>query len=148
MSSPSQPSNTEAPFSSSPTSESSPSPSKRLVYQVETTGSPWGDVKEAFKRISSDDLNKINEIPCARNSLLSGIASGVGIGVIRGLSSSAFVASNWAMGTFVLISLGSWTICQRNRAEERRRIQQVVEAIPKRFVKKDEGAEAGEQKAA
>ncbi|RPD62670.1 hypothetical protein L226DRAFT_532338 [Lentinus tigrinus ALCF2SS1-7] len=129
-------------------SSSSPSPSKRMVYQVETTGSRWGDVKEAFKRISSDDMNRINEIPCARNSLLSGIASGVGIGVIRGMSSSVFVASNWAMGTFVLISLGSWTICQRNRMEERRRMQQVVEAIPKRFVKKDEGSGAGEPKAA
>ncbi|RDX53558.1 hypothetical protein OH76DRAFT_1399481 [Lentinus brumalis] len=143
MSSSSHPSDSQA-----ASSEASPSPSKRMVYQVETTGSRWGDLKEAFKRISSDDLNKINEIPCARNSLLSGIASGVGIGVIRGLSSSAFVASNWAMGTFVLISLGSWTICQKNRADERRRMQQVIEAIPKRFVKKEEGAGAGEEKTA
>ncbi|TFK80096.1 hypothetical protein K466DRAFT_504494 [Polyporus arcularius HHB13444] len=139
MSSSSQPSDSQAASSSSPTPEASPSPSKRMVYQVETTGSRWGDLKEAFK---------INEIPCARNSLLSGIASGVGIGVIRGLSSSAFVASNWAMGTFVLISLGSWTICQKNRADERRRMQQVIEAIPKRFVKKEEGAGAGEEKTA
>lgn len=28
----------------------------------------------------------VTELPCARNSLLSGIASGVGVGVIRGLS--------------------------------------------------------------
>lgn len=33
-----------------------------------------------------EDLQRINEIPCARNSLLSGIASGAGVGVIRGLS--------------------------------------------------------------
>ena len=134
-----------------------------------------------------------------------------------------FVASNWAMGTFVLISLGSWyvlhirvpaisppphplhplplprplhlpriprtafpllvahptrtrvissysysipalhhsslnahadaphghrTICQKNRTEERRRVQQVVEAIPKRFVKKESGEGGGEQKTA
>jgi hypothetical protein len=31
-------------------------------------------------------MERIGEIPCARNSLLSGIASGVGIGVVRGLS--------------------------------------------------------------
>ena len=31
-------------------------------------------------------MHHIGEIPCARNSLLSGIASGVGVGVIRGLS--------------------------------------------------------------
>ncbi|TBU40267.1 hypothetical protein BD309DRAFT_967809 [Dichomitus squalens] len=93
-------------------------------------------------------MNRINEIPCARNSLLSGIASGVGIGVIRGMSSSVFVASNWAVGTFMLISLGTWTICQRNREEERRRLQQVVEAIPKRFVKTEEGPGSGEPKTA
>ncbi|KAM5539473.1 hypothetical protein V8D89_006925 [Ganoderma adspersum] len=125
-----------------------PSQPKRIVYQVETTGSRWGDFVEAFKRISvRDDLNRINEIPCARNSLLSGIASGVGIGFIRGMSTSVFVASNWAVGTFALISLGTWSICQRNRTEERRRMQQVVEAMPKRFVK-DDAASTGEQKAA
>ena len=37
-----------------------------------------------------DDLAHINEIPCARNSLLAGIASGFGIGVIRGINTSAF----------------------------------------------------------
>ncbi|KAI0770138.1 hypothetical protein C8Q74DRAFT_1273600 [Fomes fomentarius] len=140
----STPSDSETPSSSSP---SPPSPSKRIVYQVETTGSLWGDMQEAFKRISPrDDVNRISEIPCARNSLLSGIASGVGIGVIRGMSTSVFVASNWAVGTFMLISLGTWTICQRNRTEERRRVQQVVEAIPKRFVKNDQGSPSGEQK--
>ncbi|KAI8994220.1 hypothetical protein BD414DRAFT_535262 [Trametes punicea] len=122
---------------------------KRVVYQVETTGSYWGDVKEAVKRISvRDDLSHINEIPCARNSLLSGIASGVGIGVVRGMSSSVLVACNWAVGSFMLISLGTWTICQRNREEERRRVQQVVEAIPKRFVKTDGSEGSSEQKSA
>ncbi|KAI1794942.1 hypothetical protein LXA43DRAFT_1058918 [Ganoderma leucocontextum] len=140
------PTKSEPPSSSSP---ETPSQSKRIVYQVETTGSWWGDFKEAFQRISPrDDLNRINEIPCARNSLLSGIASGVGIGFIRGMSSSVFVASNWAVGTFALISLGTWSICQRNRVEERRRVQQVVEAMPKRFVKADDAAGTGEQKAA
>ncbi|OSD07447.1 hypothetical protein PYCCODRAFT_1463703 [Trametes coccinea BRFM310] len=145
------PTNTNATASSStsPESDASKAP-KRVVYQVETTGSYWNDVKEAVKRISvRDDLSHINEIPCARNSLLSGIASGVGIGFIRGMSGSVFLACNWAVGTFMLISLGSWTICQRNREEERRRLQQVMEAIPKRFVKKDdEGAPSNEQKSA
>ncbi|TBU27179.1 hypothetical protein BD311DRAFT_760955 [Dichomitus squalens] len=59
-----------------------------------------------------------------------------------------FVASNWAVGTFMLISLGTWTICQRNREEERRRLQQVVEAIPKRFVKTEEGPGSREPKTA
>ena len=57
---------------------------------------------------------------------MTGIASGVGIGVIRGVSAresvhqlalvscnrpcdaGPFVASNWAMSTFLVISTGSW----------------------------------------
>ncbi len=40
------------------------------------------------------------------------------------------------------------SICQRNRTEERRRVQQVVEAMPKRFVKGDDAVGTGEPKAA
>ncbi|KAL6308348.1 hypothetical protein BKA93DRAFT_695459, partial [Sparassis latifolia] len=113
-----------------PSSSSSSSPPQHVVFQPETTGSYWSDVKEAVK--------KIGEIPCARSSLLSGIASGTGIGVIRGMSAGPFVACNWAVGTFALISLGTWTICRRSLEEERRRIQQVVEQLPKRFAKAQE----------
>ncbi|KAG6833453.1 hypothetical protein H0H87_006819 [Tephrocybe sp. NHM501043] len=49
----------------------------------------------------------IGDMPCARNSLLSGIGGGFGIGVVRGLSASAFVAGNWACAAFIVISLGS-----------------------------------------
>jgi cytochrome c oxidase assembly protein subunit 20 len=86
-------------------------------------------------------MQRVGEIPCARNSLLSGIASGVGVGVIRGLSvrtslpsstlphphthtvSLCFTpftdlgrgldplsASHWAVGTFMLVSLGTWSV--------------------------------------
>jgi len=118
-----------------------------MVYQTETTGSYWGDVKEAVKRISFwDDLQKIGGIPCARNSLLSGIASGAGIGVIRGMSVGPFVACNWAVGTFTLISLGTWTICRRSIEEERRRIQQVVEQLPRRYAKAEGSSSPDNQK--
>ncbi|KAI0763589.1 hypothetical protein BD413DRAFT_581528 [Trametes elegans] len=137
--------NAASPDSPPPPKPSSP---KRVVYQVETTGNYWTDVKEAVKRISvRDDLSHINEIPCARNSLLSGIASGVGVGIIRGMSTSVFAASNWAVGTFMLISLGTWTICQKNLEEERRRIQQVMEVMPKQLAKSNKSSESStEQK--
>ncbi|KAH9002541.1 hypothetical protein EDB86DRAFT_3073711 [Lactarius hatsudake] len=110
---------------------------RRPIFQTETTGNFWSDVREAFKRLSPrEDLQRIGEIPCARNSLLSGIASGVGVGVIRGLSVRPFAASNWAMGTFMLVSLGTWTICQRNIQEERRRVQTIVEQLPTRVIAK------------
>ncbi|PCH39899.1 hypothetical protein WOLCODRAFT_88353 [Wolfiporia cocos MD-104 SS10] len=98
-------------------------------YQTSTTGNYWTDVKEAVK---------IGEIPCARSSLLSGIASGAGVGVIRGLSAGPLVACNWAVGTFMLISLGTWSACRKSLEDERRRVQQVVEQLPKRFAKKSD----------
>jgi len=121
------------------TSSSTP---HRPIYETESTGNYWGDVREAFKRLSPyEDLQRIGEVPCARNSLLNGIASGVGVGVIRGLSVHPFAASNWAVGTFMLVSLGTWTICQRNIHEERRRVQTVVEQLPKRMLAKPKDSE-------
>ncbi|KAI6147127.1 hypothetical protein BKA82DRAFT_1004536 [Pisolithus tinctorius] len=113
--------------------------SRRPIYKTETTGNYWQDVWEACKRISIvDDFQRLGEMPCARHSLLTGIASGAGVGVIRAISASPFVASNWAVGTFMVISLGSWTICQRNLQAERRRVARVVEEMPKRFIKSKE----------
>lgn len=81
-----------------------------------------------MKTDHNKSVRHVTDIPCARNSLLGGIASGVGIGVVRGMSSSTFffsfeiyiytlsskffregpiVAGNWAMATFVAVSLGS-----------------------------------------
>ncbi|KAG2342182.1 hypothetical protein BDR05DRAFT_990559 [Suillus weaverae] len=107
---------------------SQPSGSRRPVYRVESTGNFWQDAREAFK------------MPCARNSLMSGIASGVGVGVIRIMSAGFLVGSHWAVGTFMVVSLGTWTVCQRNIEAERRKLQKVVEEMPKRFIKQKDKA--------
>ncbi|KIY46692.1 hypothetical protein FISHEDRAFT_46787, partial [Fistulina hepatica ATCC 64428] len=49
-----------------------------------------------------------HEVPCTRTSLLTGIASGFGIGVIRGVSTGVLRATNWAVGTFTFVSLSTW----------------------------------------
>lgn len=62
------------------------------------------------KRISVwDDLKHLGEIPCARTSLLSVIASGFGIGVIRGINTRTFlytltfyISDSKLMGFFIL----------------------------------------------
>jgi len=120
---------------STPKADSSKKPI--FVGKVETTGDYWSDLKEAFKRIEWSDFARIGEMACIRSSLLTGIASGVGIGVIRGLSARPFVASNWAVGTFMVISTGSWTICQKAKRDEIRRLQHVVEGIPNRYTQKE-----------
>ncbi|EAU85770.2 hypothetical protein CC1G_04987 [Coprinopsis cinerea okayama7 len=92
---------------------------------------------------SFQSARHVTELPCARNSLLYGIAGGVGIGVVRGLSAPPMVAGHWAVGTFALISLGSWHLCQKQFRDERRRIEQIIESMPPRKVKQDGAGEAG-----
>jgi len=83
-----------------------------------------------------EDLENIGHIPCARNSLMSGIATGAGVGVIRALSASPRVACNWAVGSFILVACGTWHVCQKRMDEERRKVQKIIEAMPKRTLKK------------
>ncbi|KAG6891519.1 hypothetical protein C0992_005053 [Termitomyces sp. T32_za158] len=97
-------------------------------------------------------ITHIGDVPCARNSLLGGIASGLGIGIVRAMSacasylvgrkvfqteisSAAFVAGNWACATFVVISLGSFQICQNKLAKERESVTRIIESMPRRVVK-------------
>jgi cytochrome c oxidase assembly protein subunit 20 len=55
-------------------------------------------------------VKHISDIPCARGALMSGIASGAGIGVMRGLSAGVLLAGHWAIATFAVVSLGSWYV--------------------------------------
>ncbi|GLB38234.1 putative protein of unknown function (DUF3767) [Lyophyllum shimeji] len=93
-------------------------------------------------------VTHFSDIPCARNSLLGGIASGAGIGVVRGISSSALVAGNWAMATFVIVSLGSYHLCQKQMADERKVVTKVIESMPRRVVKQQEGSDETTAKSA
>ncbi|KAJ6452552.1 hypothetical protein C8R47DRAFT_998069 [Mycena vitilis] len=75
----------------------------------------------------------IGEVPCGRNSLLSGIASGVGIGFIRGISAKPIVAGNWAVGTFVLVSISSWWMCTKKIEDQQQLTRKAIENLPKRL---------------
>ena len=100
---------------------------------------------------------------------MSGIASGVGIGVIRGMSTGSFYASqhhdksltphilgrmiagHWAIATFSIVSLGTWYVifsryytilntgcrhlCQKQIADERKKVAKIIESMPQRSVK-------------
>ncbi|KAF8158059.1 hypothetical protein B0H34DRAFT_797477 [Crassisporium funariophilum] len=84
---------------------------------------------------SLESAKHVTELPCARNALLAGIGSGAGVGVIRGVSAGPMMAGNWAIAAFTLVSLGSWHVCQKQFADERRRLTQVIETMPKRTLK-------------
>jgi len=84
---------------------------------------------------SLESAKHVTELPCARNALLAGIGSGAGVGVIRGITAGPMMAGHWAIATFTLVSLGSWHICQKRFADERRQVKQVIESMPKRTLK-------------
>ncbi|TFK73640.1 hypothetical protein BDN72DRAFT_168497 [Pluteus cervinus] len=83
-------------------------------------------------------VTHIGEIPCARNSLLGGIASGFGIGVIRGISAGPMVAGNWAVAAFAIVSLGSWHLCHKQMADERAKVTKIIENMPRRTLKEND----------
>ncbi|KAJ7451601.1 hypothetical protein FB451DRAFT_1051369 [Mycena latifolia] len=84
----------------------------------------------------------IGEVPCGRSSFLSGIAGGVGIGFIRGLATTPFVAANWAFGTWLTISISSWYICNARLEKQHELTRMAIQNIPKQLrLKKEDDKE-------
>ncbi|PVF93115.1 hypothetical protein CPB86DRAFT_743170 [Serendipita vermifera] len=83
----------------------------------------WDEWWQAAKTVKTDDFKNIERIPCARQSLVYGIAGGTAIGCTRYLTSNPFVASNWAVASFVLISTASWYRCRSFQESQRAQIQ-------------------------
>lgn len=82
-----------------------------------------------WQTVKPNDLKNIEQVPCARQSFVYGIAGGAAIGCTRFLTSSKYsfsfflfhlcslcpledpvVASNWAVASFVIISAVSWYV--------------------------------------
>ncbi|WWC58385.1 uncharacterized protein I303_100925 [Kwoniella dejecticola CBS 10117] len=96
------------------------------------------DLKKAMKRIRpAEDFQNIGKIPCARNSLLYGIAGGTGLGAVRFLGSrKPKSAANWAVGSFILISGFQWEMCNRARRKELAQMRAITERYPHRHISK------------
>lgn len=95
---------------------------------VEQIKSANPTIAEAFSTVSISDLAHINEIPCARSSLLYGILAGVSIGGIRFflMKRRGAQALNWSAGTFAAVSLASFEGCRFQRYQERSRMKYAV----------------------
>ncbi|XAO23318.1 hypothetical protein I312_102096 [Cryptococcus bacillisporus CA1280] len=102
------------------------------------SGDKFRDFKAAVSRINpKQDLENIGQIPCARNSLLYGIAGGVGVGAVRFLGSrKPWLAANWAVGSFIAISIFQWETCNRARRKELAQMRVIQERYPHRHVSK------------
>ncbi|MCJ1354990.1 MAG: hypothetical protein MMC33_004980 [Icmadophila ericetorum] len=106
---------------------------------------------EAISILHPSDLTTLHEKPCVRDALLFGIASGFGVGGLRGIIGSGrisgggsgggnvaglvaakvgWAALSWAVGTFCVGSMGMHVFCQRRRELElgaMRRAREIVE---------------------
>ncbi|KAF9510956.1 hypothetical protein BS47DRAFT_1213102 [Hydnum rufescens UP504] len=95
-------------------------------------GSVKPELKEAIKRINVvDDFRNLPRYPCARESLMYGMATGTAIGAVRNIRT----ASNWAVGTFIFVAAASWSVCRAARERELRTTQAIIEKFPERNVR-------------
>ncbi|WVF70777.1 hypothetical protein IAT40_005571 [Kwoniella sp. CBS 6097] len=102
------------------------------------SGNSLDDLKTALRRIRpKEDFENIGKIPCARNSLLYGIAGGAGIGAVRFLGSRRpWIAANWAVGSFIAIAAFQWETCNRARRKELQQMRVIQERYPHRHISK------------
>ncbi|KAF7555744.1 hypothetical protein G7046_g6486 [Stylonectria norvegica] len=95
-----------------------------------TTNNSRPTVSEAVSMIKKDDFVNLPNTPCARQGLLTGIASGAGVGGLRFvLGGNATKAANWAVGFFVLGSVASFEYCQFLRRSERIQMKRHIEVV-------------------
>ncbi|PHH73655.1 hypothetical protein CDD82_5333 [Ophiocordyceps australis] len=87
-------------------------------------------LSEAIGTIHAQDFANIPNLPCARNGLLVGIASGFLSGslyfVTRGKVAKA---TNWAVGMFLVGSTASYEYCHYQRRAERTRMKRHIEIV-------------------
>ncbi|CAM1504050.1 Fc.00g016410.m01.CDS01 [Cosmosporella sp. VM-42] len=87
-------------------------------------------LSEAVGMIKTEDFTNIPNTPCARQGLLTGIASGAGIGGLKFvINGNVKKATNWAVGFFVLGSMASYEYCQYLRRAERIQMKRHIEVV-------------------
>ncbi|GAA5917723.1 hypothetical protein JCM6882_009361 [Rhodosporidiobolus microsporus] len=112
-------------------------------------------ILDAAKTISPvSDLQRLPQIPCARQALLFGIMAGASVGGLRfifsrvggrrgslyGGGGSAWgevgTAANWAVGAWGIGSLGAWETCRARQTAEAARMHALVSEIQAKRAKK------------
>ncbi|KAI9822488.1 MAG: hypothetical protein M1827_000207 [Pycnora praestabilis] len=101
---------------------------------------------EAAKTIRLEDFKSIHKLPCVRDALLAGIGSGFGMGGVRAiLGASIPKASNWAVGTFCLASLGMYEFCQIRRGMEKKGMKRAVEIMDQKKMEREDKMKASRE---
>ncbi|KAI9164433.1 hypothetical protein H9P43_008284 [Blastocladiella emersonii ATCC 22665] len=91
---------------------------------------PQPGVVDIVKKLTVDDFKNVGQYPCARSSLLYGIGTGFGAGVLRfAYKGQVLSASNYAVASFCAVSLVSWEVC-RYQLKKQRSLPTSVGALP------------------
>ncbi|KAH8687112.1 hypothetical protein BGZ60DRAFT_425039 [Tricladium varicosporioides] len=98
---------------------------------------------DAIKTVRFEDFKQVHMYPCVRESLLTGIAGGFGMGGIRALWGAPIPkAANWAVGTFIFASFANYEFCQYRRMLEKSHMKRAVEIIDRKKAEKEAEAKA------
>ncbi|KAI4204260.1 MAG: hypothetical protein LQ350_001240 [Teloschistes chrysophthalmus] len=90
----------------------------------------YATLTDAFKTIRLEHFKEVHKKPCARESFLTAIGAGFGVGGARFvLGGPVFSACSWAVATFTFTSFGMYEYCQRKRQIEKSNVRQMQEAL-------------------
>ncbi|KAK0557564.1 hypothetical protein OC846_000352 [Tilletia horrida] len=95
-------------------------------------------LKAAVQRLSPlDDFKNLGKMPCARSSLLTGMATAAGVIGISAIAGRGLRrALNWGVGSFCAVSLVSWEMCRSSRRSEQARMKVIIDNFPNRAAAK------------
>ncbi|KAI9707556.1 MAG: hypothetical protein M1836_000517 [Candelina mexicana] len=101
---------------------------------------------EAAKTVQFEDFRNIHKLPCVRDSLLTGILSGFGLGGVRAvLGASLPKASNWAVGGFCISSFVMYEYCHYQRRKEKNGMKRAVEILDRKKIEREEKMQAARE---
>ncbi|KAJ5551147.1 Cytochrome oxidase biogenesis protein Cox20 subunit [Penicillium sp. DV-2018c] len=106
---------------------------------------------EIIGSVSLSEMSTVHKRPCARESLLTGIGVGFGVGGLRGVLKGRYYlwsAANWAVGMFAISSLASYEYCRWLRNKELSGMAEALDLMNQLKAKKQREKEAAEQEAA
>ena len=116
---------------------------------------------DALRSIKPSEVKEVHQKPCVRDSLLTGIGGGFGVGGVRAIwggmaptnqgaltiqanlicPATVWSSCNWAVGSFVFGSFLMYEFCQRKRALEKQGMKRAVEVIDRKQAEKQKKAD-------
>lgn len=118
---------------------------------------------DAIKTVKLEDFKEVHKYPCVRESLLTGIGAGLGMGGIRAIfrgnrdiylriiihvfrwlivcEASIPKACNWAVGTFCFAGIANYEFCLYKRRLEKAYMRRATEIIDRKKLEKEKELE-------